>query len=224
MAQRLAFANNYSATAASGVGGFDDTIAVDVTPNQTDDSFNPAVTRGFINVPITISWEESGQAMTEETICTGWESYPSPLLYINPMYTAGTNGQPAVITCAPNRQVMACLQSAQSCQATVAASETYEADHGVTHWLNITGACTISVEEALNNDYPSVNAEVYNGGHVTRFILTDADADQPAITWSTYDPIVWESGSPQFVLGKTRIVAEICGAGSILLGSFKLFD
>lgn len=227
MAQRLTFANNYTATAASGVGGFNDYIDVDLLPSDLDGDLNPTVSRGYINIPITIEWEDAGVTYREETICTGWTDTPTKQLYIETMYSSGTSGNSATIRCAPNRQVMECFQLAQSVSATVAASETYMAEHGITHVLGIGGACTVSIEDAYDsNGAPFDNyTQVSNGGHVTRLFMTDNNADQPAITWATWNAgtINWESGSPQFAIGKTNLVVEIVGSGYALYGSFKQF-
>jgi len=223
VAQRLTFANNYTATAASGVSGFNDYIDVDLLPSDLDGDLDPTVSRGYINIPITIEWEDTGVTYREETICTGWTDTPSKQLYINTMYGSSTNGNSATIRCAPNRQVMECFQLAQSVNASVGAAETYQAENGIAHTLSIDGACTISIEDAFDsNGAPFDNyTTVYNGGHVTRLILIDANVNQPALTWTTWwsATINWENGSPQFTAGKTVLIVELFG----LYGSFKLF-
>lgn len=213
MAKRLDFINNYQATAASGVDGFADYIEVDVVPDLGIGD----QAAGSYFFPITCI-DESGSVIN--TVATGWQSSP-PRLFINTMYNNGLAGS-CTILCAPNREVMQCLQSAQHVNDTVA-SGTYSAEHGITHWLNIAGACTLEVVFVMPDGDPWGNyTDIRYGAHITRFILTDTDADQPAITWAaSYGDIFWaDADDPQFSAGRTQLVVELVGTGGLLFGRY----
>lgn len=213
MAKRLNYINNYQAIAASGVGGNDTYIDVDVVPDLGigDQS------AGSYFFPITCI---DGAGAVIDTVATGWQSSP-PRLFINQMYSSGLSGE-CTILCAMNKEIMQCVQSAQHVADTVA-SGTYAAEHGITHWLDIAGACTLQVEYAMPLADPWNNyTDITNGAHVTRFILTDSDADQPAITWAaSYGGIAWaDADDPQFSVGRTRLVVELVGTGGQLFGRY----
>lgn len=223
MGKRLRVIDNYSATAAGGVGGNDDFIDVDTDIGTLSGLGD--VARDFAAVPITIEWDSGGGVMARlNTICTGWQASP-PKLWINPMYNSGTSGAAASVFCAPNAPTLACTQLAQSLGGSLSGGQ-YDAEYGVTHYVNVTGAGTVNLAYAYQNyAEPFQNySQVFNDGHVTRLILTDANTNQPALTWqTTYGNLIWENGAPQFTAGKTRMVVEIVGGGGNLFGSFKLF-
>ena len=213
---RLQIVDNYSAVAASGFGGYDNYISVDVLPSPFD------VTRDTVSIPITLLDTATGSPVVN-LICTGWQQSPARL-FIDVLYISDVTTSCDII-CAPNKPLMECYQLAQSMGGTVD-GDTYSAVHGVTHYLTISSAGTIQIEYGFDgNSAPWDNySQVFNNGHLTRFILSDADSDQPTITWSTdYGSLTWENGSPQFTSGKTRLVVDVVGGAGALYGSFKLF-
>ncbi len=204
---RLSYLDNYSTTAA-GVGGSDNFIVVDATPADPAD-----VTRDTVAIPISILDAATG-AKLYNTICTGWDSATSKL-YMDSLAVSDIT-DPVTILCAPNSNVMGHLQGAQSIYDSLA-SGTYDAEQGVTHVLNVTGAATIQVAGALIAAWGSGYEQVFPGGQLTRLILSDGDGDQPAITWSASGGVslYWAGGDdPQFAVGAGHLVVEIVGGGS----------
>lgn len=203
---RLSFLDNYSTTAA-GVGGSDNFIEVAATPASPTD-----VTRDTVAIPISILDAATG-AELYNTICTGWDSATSRL-YMDSLAVSDIT-DPVTILCAPNKDVMAHLQSAQAIYDNLA-SGTYMAEQGVTHVLNITGAATIEISGAMIATWGGGYEQVFPGGHLTRLILADGDGDQPAITWSSngFVSLNWAGGDdPQFAVGAGHLVVEIVGGG-----------
>lgn len=200
---RLTYLDDYSTTAAS-FGGTDDYIEVAAVPDIGDKA------RGTVAVPITIV--DSGGGYNHKTICTGWDTATSRL-YIDAMYVS--SGTDVTIMSAPNNAVMQCQQQAIAVSGSLS-SGTYEADYGITHEVNITGAGTIEVQTISGTPFSAGYEQVFNSGQVTRLLLKDADGDQPAITWAASSgSLYWADGDDaQFSVGKSLLVVEIVGGGT----------
>lgn len=220
--KRLTIVGNYQAAAASGVGGTADYIDIDITPDGLNlGDLGSGPTRDSIAVPITIL--DSAGNVVDWLICTGWQASP-PRLFIDPRYASAIPG-PCTVVCSPNLPVMACYQSAQSLSGSINGS-TYIAEHGLTHEVTVNGAGTISLKSSMQNTASPFKGynQAFNAGHKTRLIVVDGPGTQPAITWShDAGAIRWESGAPQFVAGKPRMVVEVVGNNGILFGWFRLF-
>lgn len=210
MAKRLKFINNYQAIAASGVGGFDDHIDVDVVPNLGIS--DPAA--GTYYFPITIT---DGSGGITQTVCTGWDSV-NLQLFIEPLSISDLTGSCTVI-CSPVNESNMFFQLTQSVSGGLG-GDTYAAEHGIFHVVNVGSAGTIEVATLPDTAWSHYEG-LAPGGQVTRLLLIDSDADQPVLTWTaSYGSLEWEAGAPQFSVGKTKLLVEIVGG---VYGSFKSF-
>lgn len=224
MAYRLTIANHYQATAQP-VSGTDWEILVDATPNEIDTDLSASQAQGSVFLPLTLIWLDAGQTHVLPVLCTGWESSPTKKLYIQQMLNGDTNGNTATVLCAPDRQTLDTFQSAQSLYSVINGTQ-YNAEQGLFHRLDVFAAGTVHIVAggAAAQPWANTYGEVEAFGHVTRLVLHDSNGTHPALTWTVDGPgIVWESGSPQFVAGKTRMIVEIMQGHAALLGSFKLF-
>jgi hypothetical protein len=225
MTKRITVIDNYDAMAAGGVGGSNNYIDVDVIPaNLNGGELGLNVSRGDIAVPITLL--DSDNAPILNTVCTGWQEFPNRL-YIDALNQADIPG-PVRIISAMNHDIMSLLQSGQLIYGAISgAVYSITTQHGVAHKLDIEQAGTILIETALQGAATPFGhyEQVFNGGHVTRLLLVDTLAAQPALAWGINGTgsLRWEAGSPQFVAGKTRLMVEIAHFGDDQMGSFKLF-
>lgn len=200
---RLTYLDDYVTTAAT-FGGTDNYIEVDAVPDIGDQA------RGTVAVPITIV--DTGGGYIHKTICTGWDTATSKL-YIDSMYVS--NATDVTIFSAPNDAVMQCQQQAVVVTGTLD-GDTYEADYGITHEVTVESAGTIEVQTISGTPFSSSYEQVFNNGQITRLLLTDADDDQPAITWAASSgSLYWADGDDaQFSVGKSLLVVEIVGGGT----------
>lgn len=210
MAQRLQMLDNYQAIAVNGVGGNNDYIDVDVVPSIGDKARD--------TVKCIISLGTVGK-----TLCTGWQSSP-PRLFIDPLSSADIPG-PLTIMSTPSTADMAQYQSRQRVGGNWSGS-IMTAELGMMTKDNIYAAATIE----LTNSAPGFDGfygyeQAFLSPGRTVLVLTDANVNQPALTWgTTYGSIKWESGPPQFAVGKPYLLVFIEPTGDgLTFGWFKQF-
>lgn len=210
MADRLQLLDNYQAVAANGIGGFDDFIDVDAVPPTGDKARD--------TVKCIISLGTVGK-----TLCTGWQSTP-PRLFIDPLSSANIPG-PITIMSTPSVADMAQYQSRQRAGGSWAGS-VLTAELGIMTKANVYGAVTVELaatSPGFDGFYGYEQAFLAPGRTV--LVLTDANTNQPTLTWGTiYDIIKWEAGAPQFAVGKPYLLVAIEATGDgLTFGWFKQF-
>lgn len=209
------FFNNYEAVAASGIGGFDDYVLVDVLPVELDPDLSATYAQGSIEVPITLTYVDTGVTTRLNMICRGYTDTPSKRLYVDSLYGSGT-AESCTVVCTLNRATLASFQSNRMASApTYSGWDAVSVDVGVNTYCNIAVASTITLENGVvPGDGLADYQQFVVGLGTTRILFEDAMANQPAITWNdtTTPGIIWEAGSaPQFQVGKTHMLVTIVG-------------
>lgn len=209
------FFNNYEAMAASGIGGFDDYVEVDVLPVELDPDLAATYAQGSIEVPITLTYVDTGVTTRLNMICRGYTDSPSKRLYVDSLSGSGV-AEPCTVICALNRAAMAAFQTTRMQEtATWSGWDAETVDVSVNTAISIQVASTITLVNGITPDSGLANYQSFTSGLATAQILFhDVLAGLPAITWvdSTNAGIIWEAGSaPQFQSGKTRMLVTIIG-------------
>lgn len=214
------FFNNYEAVAASGIGGFDDYVEVDVLPVELDPVLAATYAQGSIEVPITLTYVDTGVTTRLNMICRGYTDTPSKRLYVDPMYGGGT-AQPCTVIGSLNRAALSAFQTvrARSVSSYAGWTEDY-IDVSANAQGGIGVACTLHLVNGTTPDQGLADYQQFQVGLATTHIfLHDYTATQPVITWvDDTSNVIWEDGSPpQFQVGKTRMLITLIGgfAGSV---------
>lgn len=214
MAAKPTFFNNYEATAANGIGGSDDYVEVDVLPVELDPDLAATYAQGSIEVPITLTYVDTGVTTRLNMICRGYTDSPSKRLYVDRLYSTVT--EPCTVICALNRAAMAAFQTTRMhVTGTYSGLDAATVDVTVNTWVTIDVASTITLDNGTNLGLGLADYQTFDVGLATAHLLFhDYLAGQPAITWvdSTDAGIIWEAGSaPQFQSGKTHMLVTIIG-------------
>lgn len=215
MATKPTFFNNYTATAASGVGGFDDYIEVDTLPVDLDPSLAATYAQGSIEVPITVSYDNAGTTVHLNMVCRGYTDTPTNRLFIDSL-SGSSIGSSCAVICTLNRATLAAFQSTRMQQiATYSGVADASVDVGCNATVSVGIAGTITWVNGATPNAGLADYQNFTSGLATaRILFNDATNTQPTITWadSSSPGIEWESGSaPQFQVGKNNMLVTIVG-------------
>lgn len=211
-ADRLLIYDAYRATVAAGIANNATVVEVDVVPDLLNDA-----TAGDVAVPVTVL--DADGDLYANTVITGWSQADSEV-YI-PAFDRLTLAGPCTLICAPNRATMALVQLGQSVEGGSLGATSYDAEVGLTHHISVTAPGTINLIGAPDHGN-FATTELTDKGQLTRLILLDVDADQPAVTVA--GTIEWQDGTaPTFTVGRDMLLVELLQVQWGYIGWFRRF-